>query len=151
MMKKIITFLVALMITSISYAQKEKKEKQEKEIPANIKEAVTGRYPDAKAIKWYMDTVDVTDYNANFKQDKYNYSILISASANIKKTEADIDVSVLPPAIMQYINTNFPKAQIKKAKKTDVLVDAKGTILYTVEIDKKNTPLVFDANGNLAQ
>ncbi len=151
MMKNLLLILATLLIATATYAKKEQKEKQEKDVPTEVKAAITTKYPDVKTIKWYNDTTNAEDYNATFKQDKYNYSIIISASGSIKKTEADIDVSDLPAAIMTYINANYPGAQIKKAKRTDVIVDSKGTILYAVEIDKKDTPIVFDANGSLVQ
>ena len=148
-MKKILLILITSLISIFGYSQQ--KEKQEKDIPTPIKTTLLNEYPSVKNIKWYADTINSGDYNACFKLDKYNYTITINANANIVRKDVDIDVAALPSAIMTYINENFPKAQIKKSKRTDIITNPKGTILYTVEIDKKSTPLVFDANGNIVQ
>jgi hypothetical protein len=142
MMKKLQMILVAMMVTFFSYAQ-------QLEVPAAVTEAVQAKYPEAKQIKWSMDSSG-TNYIADFKlkADKYNYSVLLQPGGNIIKTEYDIDVTELPAAIIDYLNANYPKVQINKAKRTDIIIDSKGTVLYTVELQNKVQPLVFDVNGN---
>jgi hypothetical protein len=146
MMKKLQMILVAMMVTFFSYAQ----QLQDQDVPAAVTAAVVAKYPEAKQIKWSMDSTG-TNYIADFKlkEDKYNYSLLLQSGGNIIRTEHDIEVTELPQAIIDYLNTNYPKVQINKAKRTDIIIDNRGTVLYTVELQNKVQPLVFDSNGTL--
>jgi hypothetical protein len=146
MMKKLQMILAAMMVSFFSYAQ----QLQDKDVPAAVTSAVVAKYPEARQIKWSMDSTG-SNYIANFKlkEDKYNYSILLQSGGNIIRTEYDIDVAALPKAITDYLSANYPNVQINKAKRTDIIIDNKGTVLYTVELKNKVQPLVFDINGNL--
>jgi hypothetical protein len=148
MMKKLTMILVALMVSSIGYAQVQL---QDRDVPAEVTAALVRKFPEAKEVKWYKDSTGNFNGNFKYKVDKYNYSLLVTPSGNINKTESDVDAANLPKAILDYLNTNYPKIQINKAKRTDILIDSKGTVLYTVELQNKLEPLVFDANGNIVQ
>ncbi len=123
----------------------------DRNIPVEVSDAIARTYPTSTNVRWKMDTVNVDDFIAVFRLEKIKYIIELQATGNIIKTDYDIDVSQVPQVIMDYIKANYPNAKIKGSRRTDIVMDSKGTILYTVQLEKRGIPLVFDANGNLVQ
>lgn len=125
--------------------------KTDRNIPIEVSDAIKRTYPTANNVRWKMDTINVMNYLAIFRLEKIKYIIELQPIGNIVKTDYDIDVSIVPKVILDYIKANYPNVKIKGSRRTDIILDSKGAILYTVQLEKKGIPLVFDANGNLVQ
>jgi uncharacterized membrane protein YkoI len=138
-MKKTVVVLICLILTGLAFAQKI----QENSIPQTILSAVKKQYPQAEKIKWEKEN---EHYEAEFKQNEQETSILLDSQGNILETETEITPDLLPPKVQEYVSKQYPNQKIKEASK---ITDAKGKISYEVEI--KKTDLYFDQEGNFIQ
>ncbi|MFT3910461.1 MAG: hypothetical protein QM737_13635 [Ferruginibacter sp.] len=135
-MKKIILLLFVSAGVSFAHAQKI----QQKDVPATVEKALHTQFPDAKNIKWEKEKAD---YEAGFKLNGIEYSVVINNSGSILETEVSINSNTLLAPISKYIAQNYPNKKIKEATK---ITDAKGVITYEVEINE--TDVIFDRTGN---
>ncbi|WP_321425642.1 PepSY-like domain-containing protein [uncultured Bacteroides sp.] len=134
-MKKLALMIVAAMIASFSFAQKV----QEKGIPANVENSLKKQYPNVTKVKWDKES---GKYEATFKLNKVEQSVLIDANGKILETEVAIGVSQLPKNAISYLETHYHGKSIKDAAK---ITDAKGVVTYEAEIKGKD--VIFDNNG----
>jgi hypothetical protein len=102
-----------------------------------VKTALSKTYPNAKSIKWDKEE---SNYEASFKIDNLDHSVLFDAKGNI--LESEVAVKELPKNVLEYLNKNYPNQKITELAK---ITDAKGVVTYEAEIKGKD--LIFDANG----
>lgn len=131
--------MVAMMITSITFAQK----LQEKNVPASVKASFQKLYPNAKEVKWDKES---EKFEASFEINKIDNSVLFDAQGNLLETEIEIAINQLPQSIKDYVTKNYPKQKIKEAAK---ITDDKGVVAYEAEI--KGMDLLFDASGKFVK
>ncbi|MCE9539908.1 MAG: PepSY-like domain-containing protein [Bacteroidetes bacterium] len=134
-MKRIALMVVAAMITSLSFSQK----LQEKDVPAPVKTTFIKQYSNTKEVKWEKEG---DNFEAEFKLDKTEQSVLFDAQGNILETEVEIELNQLPNGILDYVKTNYKGQSVKEAAK---ITDGKDTVTYEVEI--KGMDLIFDSKG----
>lgn len=125
------------MLSFVSFAQKTK----EQNVPQAIKNALIERFPNAKNVKWDKEE---NNFEASFKNNNIDNSILFNANGKVIETEIAINVNQLPEKALQYLNDNFKN---KKIKETAKIINEKGDTIYEAEI--KGNDLFFDENGNL--
>ena len=145
-MKKLVT--VALMVvglSSMAFAQEKgegKEGKEEKEnkvmVPTAVKQAFEKQHAGVKA-KW--DNED-GKFEASFKKDKQDMSVLYNANGTMEEMEASIPVTEVPANIKAYI-TAHKLGKIKEAAK---ITKANGTVEYEAEV--KTGDALFDSKGN---
>ena len=135
-MKNLVIVSISLMFTSISFAQKLKKN----EIPLKVKTAFENKYPTLKVKKWEKENMN---YEASFEIKEKECSLLIDTTGKILETELEIEMNSLPENMKEYLSKNYPKQKINETAK---ITDSKGTITYEAEIKGKD--LIFDVNGN---
>lgn len=136
-MKTAIAILTLTFATVVCKAQKMK----EAEVPAAVKEAFKKQYPNAKVQKWEKEG---KDFEAEFKLNKVETSVLMDASGAILETEKEIKVADLPKAITEYVTKNMPGKKIKEASG---ILGADGNKTYEAEID--GTGYIFNSAGTL--
>ncbi len=131
--------VVAASITTASFAQKnEKDEKNENvNVPAAVKQAFQKQYPGTKA-EW--DNED-GKYEAGFKYNGHEMSVLYNANGSVEETEMEIPVSQLPAAATSYL-TEHKMGKIGEAAK---ITKANGEVNYEAEVKGKD--VIFDAAG----
>lgn len=134
-MKNILIIIFTVLTTSITFAQKI----QKKNVPAPVKSALQMNFPQAKAEKWEKEG---DNFEAEFKLNKLEQSVLITAQGNIIETEIEIALSQLPKGVLEYVKNIYKGQSIKEAAK---ITDAQGTVTYEAEI--KGMDLLFDTNG----
>lgn len=134
-MKKLALMMGAVMITSLTFAQK----LQEKEVPAQVKTSFQKHYPNTKEVKWDKEG---EKFEASFDLNKIDNSVLFDAQGNILETEVEIELNQLPKGVLEYVKTNYKGQNVKEAAK---ITDAKGTVTYEAEI--KGLDLLFNSNG----
>ena len=110
------------------------------DVPAAVKTQFTAMFPGIKADKWEMEN---GKYEAEFKQNKIETSVLFEADGKHVQTETEIAVSELPGGVKDYLSKNHSGKKIKEAAKISA---ADGTLTYEAEIGGKD--YIFDANGN---
>lgn len=130
----IISFFVFVLTYPIS-AQK----LNDSDVPQAVKTAFTAMYPDVKHIKWSLED---KKYEAEFKQNGVESSVLFEPNGTYYQTETEIPISMLPEDVKDYISKNLAGKKIKEAAK---ITDAKGTITY--EAEAGGSDYLFDANG----
>jgi Putative beta-lactamase-inhibitor-like, PepSY-like len=133
-MKKIILMGIMAFAAFTSQAQKTS-------IPAVVKAKVTSAYPKATGVKFEKEG---KEFEAGFKNEGKEMSILMDAKGNVLETETDITVSELPKGVQEYLTKNFKGKKIKEAA---TIVDAKGMKKFEAEIGGKD--YLFDEKGNL--
>ncbi|MEY3499191.1 MAG: hypothetical protein RL308_860 [Bacteroidota bacterium] len=136
-MRKSVIILIALVLSTIAFAQKVKVTK----VPEIVSKSLLSKYPNAKNIKWDKEE---NNYEASFENNKIENSVLFSANGKIIETEVEITVAQLPKSILNYIGKNYKDQKVKEAAK---IISEKGIITYEAEIQGKD--LFFDENGKL--
>ena len=136
-MIKSVIIVVALLLSTIAFAQKVKVTK----VPEIVSKSLLSKYPNAKNIKWDKEE---NNYEASFENNKIENSVLFSANGKIIETEVEITVAQLPKSILNYIGKNYKDQKVKEAAK---IISEKGIITYEAEIQGKD--LFFDENGKL--
>lgn len=135
-MKKSVMTIALIMLSFVSFAQKTK----EQNVPQVIKKALNEKFPNAKNVKWDKEE---NNFEASFKNNNIDNSILFNANGKIIETEIAIEVNQLPKNALQYLNDNFKNQKVKEAAK---IITEKGNLIYEAEIKGKD--LFFDENGN---
>lgn len=135
-MKKSVITIALIMLSFVSFAQKTK----EQNVPQIIKKALSEKFPNAKNVKWDKEE---NNFEASFKNNNIDNSILFNANGKIIETEIAIEVNQLPKNALQYLNDNFKNQKVKEAAK---IITEKGNLIYEAEIKGKD--LFFDENGN---
>lgn len=131
MKKYLLTSLLAVCATvSMSYAQS---------VPAAAKSSFSKLHPQATGVKW--DKED-GGYEASFKENGKDMSVVMDAKGVLKETETDVAISELPAAVRTYVAKQMPGKKIKEAA---IIVNAAGTKMYEAEVGGKD--LLFDMNG----
>jgi len=133
MKKKIFTAIIAMAtFTSLNtFAQN---------IPDAAKKSLAKTYPTAKDIKWEKEN---GNYEAGFKQDGKELSLIIDAKGNILETESAIKPTDLPPSALSYLKTKF--GSNLKIKDAASIKKADGKIVFEAEV--KGLDYLFDTNG----
>jgi uncharacterized membrane protein YkoI len=138
MKRLILVFALSLGLGS-AYAQKIK----EAEVPAAVKDGFKKQYPNAKVSEWEKEGAN---FEAEFKHNKVETSVVIDATGSILETEVEIAVKELPAAATEYITKNYAGYKVEEAVK---ITDSKGNISYEAEVEKgkEEFDLIFDSKG----
>jgi hypothetical protein len=147
-MKKILSLIAILFaLSTASFAQKEKGEKEGKEkltVPAAVKGALSKKYPDASKVTWEKEK---SNYEANWGgksgEDK---SVQFTPTGEFIEIVNAISVSELPKPVLAYVKEHYKGAKITEAGK---VTDAKGKISYEAEVNRKD--IIFDEKGNFVK
>lgn len=136
-MRKSVIIVVALVLSTIAFAQKVKSTK----VPEIVLKSLMSKYPNAKKVKWDKEE---NNYEASFEINKTENSVLFNASGKIIETEVEITTAQLPKSILNYLGKNYKDQKVKEAAK---IISEKGIVTYEAEIKGKD--LLFDENGKL--
>ncbi|MBS1558069.1 MAG: PepSY-like domain-containing protein [Bacteroidetes bacterium] len=137
-MKNVLIVALAMM-GSIALAQQTK----ETGVPAHIKSAFAKAYPQAKNVKWDNEE---GKYEASFKADGVDHSVLYETNGSVFQTETSIAIAHLPNEVAEYVKTHYKNEKIKEAAK---IISADGSLTYEAEI--KGYDLIFDEHGKFVK
>ena len=129
-MKKILILAVFAFVTIKANAQKMTADK----VPSAVKESLTKIYPNAKGTKWDRENAD---YEASFKMDGKDMSVVFDAKGMEKEVETDIKFSELPIPVQ----TALKGKKVKEA----AIIKKGGKTFYEAEVGGKD--LLFEADG----
>ena len=147
-MKKTFSLIAILFaLSTASFAQKEKGEKEGKEkitVPAAVKGALSKKYPDATKVTWEKEN---GNYEANWggKSGEDN-SVQFTPSGNFIEIVKAISISELPKPVISYVKEHYKGAKITEAGK---VTDAQGKLSYEAEVKGKD--IIFDEKGNFVK
>jgi len=118
---------------------------QEANVPKVVKDSFAKHYPKVTDVKW--DKEGPKEFEAGFKENGKNTSVVFDEKGNIKETETAIQISELPKSAAVFVEKNYPGFKISEAAK---ILDAKGVETFEAEItkDKVKKDLLFDSKGN---
>jgi hypothetical protein len=135
-MKKII-FLTAILAFALNAGAQDLRES---EVPQPVISKFNSMYPNVTGAKWEVEN---GNYEAEFKENNVETSVLIDANGTYVQSETEIAVSSLPQSVRDYASKNLPGKNITEAC---LVSNADGTVSYEAEIGKKD--YLFDGNGN---
>lgn len=129
-------FIALLLISFTVFAQKTN-------IPKAAKDSFSKLYPKATEVKWDKEN---QDYEASFKLDGKDMSVIFDKYGKVLETETTIEISQLPKGIEKYVMDNYKGYKITGAAK---IVKANSEELFEAEITKgkEKKDLFFDKNG----
>ncbi len=82
-----------------------------KNLPENIKNAFTEKFPNATDVKWDME--NASEWEAEFKMDGKEYSANFDIKGAWMETEYAIEKSDIPEVVKTSIETDFPEYSIE--------------------------------------
>jgi hypothetical protein len=139
MNKTVVLLLVLVFVVSVS-AQNE----DDNKTPETVITAFKTAHPDAHDISWDKEGMN---YEAEYRENGNDCSVIIDQNGNILETETEIDISELPSGVIKYISDNYAGYTLSDASK---IVDVKGNVKYEAEIKngKTSKDVMFDQNGS---
>lgn len=116
-----------------------------KQVPQKVKDAFAKKFPSAKKVSW--DNENDTEWEAEFKIDKVEYSANFLEDGTWQETEHEISESEIPQNVKKIIIEAFPEYKIEEV---EVSESTKATV-YELEIKKgKNTmEVVVSVDGKI--
>lgn len=118
------TTLFALAMTSLTACG------QTQKAPQKVQSAFTLKFPGAKNIKW--DKENETEWEAEFKLERKEYSANFTSEGVWKETEYEIKESEIPAAIKQILDTEFNGYEIEESEISET---SKGKV-YEFELEQ---------------
>jgi len=134
-MKRVIYIVGIVLITNYANAQKIEPTK----VPDLVKKSFNKNFPGVGTVKWEKEK---NEYEASFKKDENNMSVLFMNDGVLLETENGIAVTELPAATSEYLKNHFKGKVIKEAA---IIIKANGEKNYEAEVN--NTDVIFDASG----
>lgn len=114
--------------------------------PKAVTDAFAQKFPDVKNAKWDME--NDSEWEAEFKMGKMEYSANFSNDGKWMETEHEVDVKKLPSQVTQSVMSAYPNAKIEEAG----MVEKPGNeMMYEldVEADGKDMEIVIDKAGKI--
>ncbi len=112
---------------------------KESDVPSEVKAKFSTMYPQVSNAKWEKEN---GKYEAEFKENGTETSVLFEANGTHVQTEVEIPVSSLPSSVSAYISKNLPGKTITEA--VEITTPA-GTVSYEAEVG--NEDYLFDGSG----
>src|ERR1700744_1344496 len=108
-----------------------------KDVPANVKEALAKKSPEATKVNWEKEK---GNYEANWGgKSGEDTSVQFTPAGDFVEEVNAIPVGQLPAKVADYVKANYKGAKIREAGK---ITDAKGAKMLEAEIKGKD--LIFD-------
>ncbi len=108
-------------------------------VPAAVINAVESKYPNSSCT-WEKED---SNYEATFKQNGIQLSLLVSPIGEILETESGIAITNLPAPAVSYLKQNYAGKRIRDAA---MIVDRSGATTYEAAL--KGMDILFDSKGN---
>ena len=134
-----LAFIAAIGLTVFSFTADGDK------APQKVKEAFAKKFPTAKKVKW--DKESATEWEAEFKMNKVEYSANFTEDGTWKETEHEIDEKAIPKNVKTALMTAFPSYEIEEAE----ISETKDGMVYEFEIEKgeSNVEVVINSKGKI--
>ena len=141
-MKNLLMFFVCMALVFGASGMKPKNEK----IPATAKAGFATQFPSAGKVKWSVEKPG--EYEAEFKLNDVETSVLLDAKGQVLETETEIEEGELPQAVKALLDQDFAGYKIDEIEKA---VDSKGVTTFEMEAAhrKDKLEISFDSNGKL--
>lgn len=116
-----------------------------KDVPEKVQTAFAQKFATSSHVKWSKE--NDSEWEAEFKMDKKDYSVNFSTSGEWMETEYKISTDELPAAVKATIQKEFDGYKIEESELSET-ADGK---MYEVELEKGDIEMeaIIDANGKL--
>ena len=116
-------------------------------VPKKVKDAFTTMFPTAKSVKW--DKESKTEWEAEFKIDKVEYSANFLEDGTWQETEQEIDENDVPQNVKNSFSSTFEGYDVKEAELSKTPT---GTV-YEFEIKEGKTRMevAIDLTGKVVK
>jgi hypothetical protein len=116
----------------------------ENQVPPAVIKAFKVKYSAVQNVRWEKEN---KDYEAGFKINEIETSVLLDVAGNFLETESEIAHNALPKAIADAVAKNYADYEIEETSR----IETGGIVSYEVEVEKekKSMDLIFDQNGKL--
>jgi Putative beta-lactamase-inhibitor-like, PepSY-like len=144
-MKKVFgAIMILLTLNTVTFAQEKDEMKNKITVPSSVKTALSKKYPNASKVTWEKEN---GNYEANWggKSGEDN-SVQFTPAGDFIEIVNAISVSQLPAPVITYVKEHYKGAKITEAGK---VTDAKGTLSYEAEVNRKD--IIFDEKGNFVK
>lgn len=111
-------------------------------VPLAVRNSFAKMYPGSTA-KWESEK---GAFEAGFKQNGKDLSVLFTKEGTMTESEVDIKVSDLPATVAPFVKSHYKGASIKAAA---IITKADGSTTYEAEVNKID--VIFDAQGNFVK
>jgi hypothetical protein len=126
-MKKMILGLSLILMATVAIACSDSGKDK---VPKAVKDAFTKKFPTAKKVDW--DKENDTEWEAEFKMSRMEYSANFLTDGTWKETEHVIDEELVPQDVMASLKLNFPGYKMEGAE----ISETKDNIVFEFEIEK---------------
>ncbi len=137
-MKKLLILMVAVMMSSLTFAQRV----QEQDVPVIVRTTIKEKFPQTNAQNTTWEK-DKEHYRAVYRDRDNDQYVKIRSNGRIMEIKEKVNEDVLPANMRNYVENNYSGHRIKEVHKT---TDENGNVTYHTEVKGKN--LIFDRNGN---
>jgi len=141
-MKKLIlgVGMVVVAITTIAFTS-ENKEK----VPQAVKKAFEKKFPNVKKVDWEKE--NESEWEAEFKLNKLEYSANFLANGTWQETEHEITEENVPQNILSSLKASFPGFEMEEAEISET---TEGTFYeFEIEKGKDEWEVTLDSNGKV--
>jgi hypothetical protein len=149
-MKKTLILIALTVFLLNAYAQKNKESKKgEKQVsvPGLVEKTFTAKYPKATKVEWGLEKQG--EYEAEFKLNKDEMSVVLDEKGNLIEIETEIKKSEVPQSIISTLTKDFADYKIDEVEK----LESQGVISYEMEAKKGKDKFeqVFDNTGKIVK
>lgn len=116
-------------------------------LPQNIKDSFAKKFPMAKSVKWDMESE--TEWEAEFKMNKREYSANYLADGTWMETEHEIEDKDIPAAVKNSLAQSFSGYKTKEME----MSETKSGMVYEFELKKGESEMevAIDASGKVTK
>lgn len=120
---------------------------KEGKTPQKVKDAFVKKFPTAKKVKWEKE--NVTEWEAEFKMNKVEYSANFLEDGTWKETEYEIEERDIPQNLKSVLLAAFPEYEIEEAEISETL----SRLVYEFSIEKGETEMevAIDSTGKIVK
>ena len=111
-------------------------------VPQKVKEAFTKKFPTVKKVKWEKETA--TEWEAEFKMNKVEYSANFLEDGSWRETEHEIKEKDIPKNVKSTLTTTFPDYEMEEAE----ISETQNGIVYEFEIENGETEMEVTIDPN---
>lgn len=140
-MKKITLFTVLSILLALTSCDK-------KEVaPKKVADAFTKKFPTATDVEWEKESE--TEWEAEFKMNKTEYSANFLSDGTWQETEYEIKVKEVPQNIMASFKKAFPDYEIEEVEISET---PKGIVYeFAIEKGEMEMEVTIDTNGKVVK
>jgi len=114
-------------------------------VPQAVKDAFSKKFPTAQKVGW--DKESETEWEAEFKMNKMEYSANFLSDGTWKETEHEIEVSDVPSNVMESLTANFPDYEVEEAEISET---ASGMVYeFAIEKGESELEVAIDSTGKV--